>query len=105
MKNVFEFPQDKQLRAILDERKEELETVYNTLSRAYGLINELEERVDGLENEYNHFLRRYSQSQGGIENVEVGYLEYGSAIEINSDTGTIVFTPWDSEMEDDKDDT
>ena len=37
---------------------------------------------------------------GGIENVEVGFLEYGSEISIDADEGMIVFTPWsDDETE------
>ena len=49
--------------------------------------------------EYNHFLQRYTKAVGGIENVEVGFLEYGSDVSIDVDSGEIVFTPWSEDDE------
>jgi|GEM_PF-3953676 septation ring formation regulator EzrA len=97
--SIHEFPEGKALKSILDERREELAELYDTLNRAYKLAHTIEERADALENEYNHFLRRYSQAVGGIENVEVGFLEYGSEIAIDADEGIITFTPWSEEDE------
>ena len=96
---IHKFPEGKALKNILDERREELSELYDTLNRAYQLAHTIEERADALEMEYNHFLRRYSQAVGGIENVEVGFLEYGSEISIDADEGTIVFTPWSGDDE------
>jgi len=98
---IHSFPEGKALKNILSERREELADLYDTLNRAYALTHNIEEKAEALENEYNHFLRRYSQAVGGIENVEVGFLEYGSEISIDADEGTIVFTPWSEEDEED----
>ena len=97
--SVHEFPEGKALQNILTERRDELAELYDTLNRAYQLAHTIEEKADALENEYNHFLRRYSQAVGGIENVEVGFLEYGSEIAIDADEGVITFTPWSEEDE------
>ena len=96
---IHSFPEGKALKNILSERRDELSELYDTLNRAYQLAHTIEERADALEHEYNHFLRRYSKAVGGIENVEVGFLEYGSEISIDADEGTIVFTPWSEDDE------
>ena len=96
---IHQFPEGKALKTILDERREELSELYDTLNRAYELAHNIESRADALENEYNYYLRRYSQAVGGIENVEVGFLEYGSEVSIDADEGTIVFTPWSEDDE------
>ena len=93
--SVHHFPEGKALRPILEERKLELEELYDTLTRAYALAHNIEEKAEALEAEYNHFLRRYSSAVGGIENVEVGFLEYGCNIDVNADSGEIVFKPWE----------
>jgi hypothetical protein len=36
---------------------------------------------------------------GGVENVEVGYLDYSSGIGVDVDSGDIIFTPWSEEDE------
>ena len=96
---IHKFPEDKALKNILAERREELAELYDTLNRAYQLAHSIEEKADALEMEYNHFLHRYSKAVGGIEHVEVGFLEYGSEVSVDADSGQIVFTPWSEEDE------
>jgi len=96
---VLKFPEDKSLQTQLDERKAELDEVYDNLNRAFALVDKIEEKAASLEAEYNIYLRRYAHALGGIESVEVGYLEYSSGIGINVDSGDIVFTPWSEEDE------
>lgn len=96
---ILQFPEDKSLQSQLDERRADLEELYSNLSRAYDLVNKIEEKAATIEAEYNIYLRRYAQALGGIDNVEVGYLEYGSEIGIDVDSGSIVFTPWSEEDE------
>ena len=42
---VLEFPVEKSLIPQLDERKAELEELYNALNQAQGLVDKLEERA------------------------------------------------------------
>ena len=94
---ILEFPVEKSLVLQLAERREGLEEIYNALNKAQGLVDKLEEQTAALEAEYNIYLRRYSHAVGGIENVEVGYLEYSTGIGVDVDSGKIVFTPWHEE--------
>ena len=96
---ILQFPEDKSIQSQLDERRADLEELYSNLSRAYDLVNKIEEKAATIEAEYNIYLRRYAQALGGIDNVEVGYLEYGSEIGVDVDSGSIVFTPWGEEDE------
>jgi len=96
---VLKFPEDKSLQTQLDERKAELDEVYDNLNRAFALVDKIEEKAAALEAEYNIYLRRYAHALGSIDNVEVGYLEYSSGIGVNADSGEIVFTPWSEEDE------
>ena len=96
---ILKFPEDKSLQVQLDERKAELEEVYDNLNRAFALVDKIEEKAASLEAEYNIYLRRYAHALGGVENVEVGYLEYSSGVGVDVDKGTIVFTPWSEEDE------
>jgi predicted nuclease with TOPRIM domain len=96
---ILKFPEDKSLQVQLDERKAELEEVYDNLNRAFALVDKIEEKAASLEAEYNIYLRRYAHARGGVENVEVGYLEYSSGVGVDADEGTIVFTPWSEEDE------
>ena len=97
--NILKFPEDKSIESQLDERKAELDKLYENLNKAFALVNKIEEKAASLEAEYNIYLRRYAHALGGIENVEVGYLEYSSGIGIDVDSGNIVFTPWSEEDE------
>tara|TARA_Y100000385_G_C12483898_1_gene380167 strand:+ start:150 stop:452 length:303 start_codon:yes stop_codon:yes gene_type:complete len=92
--NILKFPADKSLQTQLDERKAELDEVYSNLNRAFSLVNKIEEKASALEAEYNIYLRRYAHARGGVDNVEVGYLEYSSGIGVDVDSGTVVLTPW-----------
>ena len=96
---ILQFPENKSLQSQLNDRRSDLEELYSNLSRAYELVNKIEEKAATIEAEYNIYLRRYAQAVGGIENVEVGYLEYGSEVGIDVDSGSIVFTPWSEEDE------
>jgi len=97
--NILKFPEDKSIESQLDERKAELDELYENLNKAFALVNKIEEKAASLEAEYNIYLRLYAHALGGIENVEVGYLEYSSGIGIDVDSGNIVFTPWSEEDE------
>ena len=97
--NILKFPEDKSIESQLDERKAELDDLYENLNKAFALVDKIEEKAASLEAEYNIYLRRYAHALGGIENVEVGYLEYSSGIGVDVDSGDIVFTPWSEEDE------
>ena len=97
--NILKFPEDKSIESQLEERKAELDDLYENLNKAFALVDKIEEKAAVLEAEYNIYLRRYANALGGIENVEVGYLEYSSGIGVDVDSGTIVFTPWSEEDE------
>jgi len=96
---IHKFPEGKALQSNLDQKREELSELYDNLNRAYTLVDKIEEKAAAIEAEYNIFLRRYAHAVGGIENVEVGYLEYSSGIGVDVDAGTITFTPWSEEDE------
>jgi len=96
---IHQFPEGKALQSNLDQKREELDELYDNLNRAFSLVDKIEEKAAVLEAEYNIYLRRYANALGGIENVEVGYLEYSSGIGVDVDSGTIVFTPWSEEDE------
>jgi hypothetical protein len=96
---ILKFPEDKSLQSQLDERRDELEIIYENLNRAFALVNKIEEKASALEAEYNIYLRRYAHALGGVEKVEVGYLEYSSGIGVDVDSGKVVFTPWSEEDE------
>ena len=96
---IHQFPEGQALQSNLDQKRSELDELYDNLSRAFELVDKIEEKAATLEAEYNIFLRRYAHAVGGIENVEVGYLEYSSGIGVDADEGTIVFTPWSEDDE------
>lgn len=96
---ILQFPEDKSLEAQLDERRAELDELYENLNRAFALVDKIEEKAAALEAEYNIYLRRYAHALGGVENVAVGYLEYSSGIGVDADSGSIIFTPWSEEDE------
>ena len=96
---IHQFPEGQALQSNLDQKRNELDELYDNLSKAFALVDKIEEKAAMLEAEYNIFLRRYAHAVGGIENVEVGYLEYSSGIGVDADEGTIVFTPWSEEDE------
>ena len=96
---ILQFPENKALRANLDQKKEELDQCYDALNRLHTLTDQIENDAADLEAEYNLYLRRYAHALGGVENVEVGYLEYSSGIGVDVDSGNIIFTPWSEEDE------
>ena len=70
--NILKFPEDKSIESQLDERKAELDELYDNLNKAFALVDKIEEKAASLEAEYNIYLRRYAHALGGIENVAVG---------------------------------
>ena len=97
--SILKFPEDKSIQNQLDERKAELDELYDNLNKAFALVDKIEEKAATLEAEYNIYLRRYANALGGVENVEVGYLDYSSGIGVDVDSGDIIFTPWSEEDE------
>lgn len=94
---ILKFPEEKSLEAQLTDRKADLDELYASLNKAHGLVDAIEEKAAAVEAEYNIHLRRYANAVGGIENVEVGFLEYSTGIGVDVDSGKIVFTPWQEE--------
>jgi len=90
MSNVTEFPSDKSIRGRLDEGIENLSDVYGTLERAYGLIQQLEEKAHLLEIDYNELLKKYEKI-AGFENIEVKYLEYATNLQFSLESGIMGF--------------
>ena len=97
--SILKFPEDKSIQNQLDERKAELDELYENLNKAFALVDKIEEKAASLEAEYNIYLRRCAHALGGVENVEVGYLDYSSGIGVDVDSGDIIFTPWSEEDE------
>jgi len=91
MSNVTEFPSDKSIRGRLDEGIENLSDVYGTLERAYGLIQQLEEKAHLLEIDYNGLLKKYEKIVAGFENIEVKYLEYATNLQFSLESGIMGF--------------
>ena len=90
MSNVTEFPSDKSIRGRLDEGIESLSGAYGTLERAYGLIQQLEEKAHLLEIDYNELLKKYEKI-AGFENIEVKYLEYATNLQFSLESGIMGF--------------
>ena len=42
--NILKFPEDKSLQTQLDERREELDELYENLNRAVALVDKIEEK-------------------------------------------------------------
>jgi len=91
MSNVKEFPSDKSIRGRLDESIDNLSDVYGTLERAYGLIQQLEEKAHLLEIDYNELLKKYEKTVAGFENIEVKYLEYATNLQFSVESGIMGF--------------
>ena len=96
---ILSFPEGRALQSNLDQKKKELDDIYDALNRLHRLTDQIENDASDLEAEYNIYLRRYAHALGGVENVEVGYLEYSSGIGVDVDSGDIIFTPWSEEDE------
>ncbi len=97
--SILKFPEEKSIQHQLDERKAELDELYDNLNKAFALVDKIEEKAATLEAEYNIYLRRYAHALGGVENVAVKYLDYSSGIGVDVDSGNIIFTPWSEEDE------
>jgi len=97
---ILKFPHDKSLLNQLQEHVDELNELYKSLNKAFTVVNAIEEKITGAEAHYDEILKRYSKAVGGIEHVEVRWLEYSSGIGVDVDSGNIVFTPWEGDDED-----
>ena len=51
--NILKFPEDKSIESQLDERKAELDELYDNLNKAFALVDKIEEKAATLEAEYN----------------------------------------------------
>jgi predicted RNase H-like nuclease (RuvC/YqgF family) len=101
MSNVHEFPQDKQVKKQLDDLKESIEELLDTLNRGYDLVDALESRLATAEESYNDTLERYGNAVG-MENIPVGYLEYATKnVSLDMEGAEIVFK-WEPENEDEE---
>ena len=49
--NILKFPEDKSIESQLDERKAELDELYENLNKAFALVNKIEEKAASLEAE------------------------------------------------------
>lgn len=94
---ILKFPHDKSLINQLQEHVDELTQLYKSLNKAFELVNAIEDKIAGTEAYYDEILKRYSKAVGGIEHVEVRWLEYSSGVGVDVDSGKIVFTPWPEE--------
>lgn len=93
MKKVIEFPKERSLLNNLERNTSELIELHGALSKAYDLIQTLEDKVEGKEAEYNSILMRYAQSVG-VENVPVGLLDFASEhLIVDVDSGEIRYEP------------
>lgn len=108
MTKILQFPEDRSLRNKLDGMREDLEELYDVLNRIYQAVDNLETDISKTESTYNEVLELYANAVG-IENIEVGYLEYATknlkvsedGISWEKEPDEVVFTPW----EEDKDET
>ena len=101
MSNVFEFPQDRNLKKELDDLRGQLEDLYGSLNRGYELMDALEHKVAEQEESYNEVLERYTNAIG-MENVPVGYLEYATKNVSLDMSGTEITFKWEPEENDDE---
>jgi len=87
--------------------RENLEELYDVLNRIYEAVDNLETDIAKTEGSYNEALELYANAVG-IENIEVGYLEYATKNLKITENGIVwekepemetVFTPWEEEDE------
>ena len=91
---ILKFPEDRSLQNRLESLQTELNSVYEALHMAHSLANKLEEEIDKNEYLYDQTLESYANAVG-IENIEVGYLEFASRNVVLKD-GELV---WEKEDE------
>jgi len=91
---ILKFPEDRALQNRLESLQTELNSVYEALHMAHSLANFLEDAIDKNEYLYDQTLESYANVVG-IENIEVGYLEFASRNVVLKD-GELV---WEKEDE------
>ena len=90
MSNVLEFSKKVYVKAV-EEQKEVLKELYEALKLCYDTIETLEERIQTQEKVYDEAFAKYVYKVG-IENIEIGYVEYVSSdIAVNTETGEISY--------------
>ena len=47
--NILKFPEDKSIESQLDERKAELDELYENLNKAFALVDKIEEKVNSTD--------------------------------------------------------
>ena len=102
MSNVHEFPAGRSIQRRLDDLRDELEDLYDTLNRGYELLDALETKVSEREAWYNEVLERYTNAIG-MENVPVGYLEYATKNVSIDLSGKEITFKWEPENDDETD--
>jgi len=102
MSNVLEFSNKLYTKAVSDQ-KEVLKELYDALKLCYDTIETLEDRIKTQEKIYDETFAKYV-FKVGIENIEIGYLEYVSGdMAVNTETGEITYYSLTEEQpEDDK---
>lgn len=93
MKKVIEFPQDRSILNQLEKSTDELLELHDALSKAYDLIQTLEDKVEDKEAEYNTTLCRYVKVVG-VNNIPVKLLDFASEhLVVDVDSGEIRYEP------------
>ena len=93
MKKVIKFPENRSLLNNLEKNTSELIELHDGLSRAYDLIQTLEDKVEEKEAEYNKTLCRYVKVVG-VNNIPVGLLDVASEhLVVDVENGEIRYEP------------
>ena len=96
---ILRFPEERNLETQVKDLIDEMNEIHDTLRRAYELTHHLEESLEGKEEVYTNLLNRYCNAVG-TENVPINYFDYAiQGLNVDADTGEIVFTPWSEEDE------
>lgn len=85
MSNVIPFS-NKVLTRELDQRVADLKELYDAMKLCFDTIETLEKRIEEQESAYDKHFAKYVHKVG-IDNVEVGYIEYVSgdiAVDLNT---------------------
>ena len=91
MSNIIQFPEDRCVKATLERTRAELKEMYDAQNLCYETLSSLEERISESEHLYNEQFGAYVKARG-LENIEVGFLEYVSDnIKVNMETGEVEY--------------
>jgi len=91
MSNILQFPEDRCVKAKLEQTQAELEELYKAQALCYETLEQVDAKINQYENLYNDQFGTYVKVRG-IENIEIGFLDYVSDnIKINMETGEIEY--------------